>query len=93
MFDGEAQIYTTKALNAMVRSWNKLENDEIAAIWRGYLQTEFRGYDVLRQSIAPGIDNFRLTPMEIIRLVDELMRRLNMQNPDEPMFRDKDQPQ
>jgi hypothetical protein len=74
----------------MTRSWDKFENDEIAAIWRGYLQSEFRGYDVLRQSIAPGIDNFRLTPMEIIRLVQELMRRLDIKCPDEPFFRDKD---
>ena len=35
-----------------MRDWKKLENDEIAAIWRGYQQTEFRNYDVLRLSMV-----------------------------------------
>ncbi len=72
----------------MSRSWNKLENDEIADIWRGYIQ--LRGYDLLRLPILPDIENFRLDPMEIISLVEELMKRLYMANPREPMFRDKD---
>jgi hypothetical protein len=62
----------------MSREWDKFTNDEITTIWKGYLQTEFGGYDVLRQSIAPGIKQMRLTPMEIIRLVDELMNRLEI---------------
>ncbi len=62
----------------MTREWKKFENDELGAIWRGYLQTEFQTYDVLRQSIAPSEKNMRLTPMEIIRLVDELMDRLEI---------------
>lgn len=60
----------------MSRKWDKFETDELFAIWRGYQQTEFQEYDVLRQSIAESVTNFRLTPMEIIRLVDELFVRL-----------------
>ncbi len=60
----------------MTRDWKKFENDEIISIWKGYLQTEFKNYDVLQLSIAPGVKNLRLTPMEIIRLVDELIDRL-----------------
>ena len=71
----------------MSRDWEKFEDDEIAAIWRGYLQSEFKGYDPLRISIVEGVDNFRLTPMEIIRLVEELMKRLHAQLPGEPFFR------
>lgn len=59
-----------------MRDWKKFENDEIITIWTGYLQTEFQAYDILRQSVAPSHKNFRLTPMEIVRLVDELMDRL-----------------
>ncbi len=70
----------------MSRDWSKLQNDEIAAVWRGYCQTEFKGYDVLRQSIAPGIINMRLTPMEIIRLVDELMKRLEIKDVEVSIF-------
>lgn len=65
-----------------MRDWKKLENDEIAAIWRVYLQTEFNNYDVLRMSIVSGITSMRLTPMEIVRLVTELMDRLEIKNHD-----------
>ncbi len=63
----------------MTREWEKFTNDEISCIWKGFLQTEFKGYDVLRMSIVPGITEMRLTPMEIIRLVDELIKRLDIQ--------------
>ena len=64
----------------MSREWKKFTDDELGAIWRGYLQTEFRGYDPLRMSSAPSIDNMRLTPMEIIRLVEELFVRLEIKS-------------
>lgn len=67
----------------MDREWEKFDNDELSAIWRGYLQTEFKSYDPLRLSCAPSIKNMRLTPMEIIRLVEELLVRL------EAKFRDE----
>lgn len=62
----------------MSREWEKFETDELLAIWRGYQQTEFRNFDVLRQSIAESVKEMRLTPMEIIRLVDELFKRLEI---------------
>ena len=64
----------------MVREWKKFSDDELGAIWRGYLQTEFRNHDPLRMSCAPSIDNMRLTPMEIIRLVEELLIRLEIKS-------------
>lgn len=60
----------------MNREWGKFEIDELMAVWNGYLQTEFKTYDTLRMSIAPSVKNMRLTPMEIIRLVDNLFERL-----------------
>ena len=61
-----------------MRDWEKFENDELATMWKGYLQTEFVNYDVLKMSIAPKMENLRLTPMEIIRLVEELFKRLEI---------------
>lgn len=66
----------------MCRDWEKFSLDELASIWRGYQQTEFQNYDVLRMSIVPAIKNMRLTPMEIIRLVDELFKRLEIKFPE-----------
>jgi thymidine phosphorylase len=64
----------------MTRDWEKFTNDEISCIWKGYVQTEFKNYDVLNLSIAPSIKEMRLTPMEIVRLVDELMNRLEIKS-------------
>lgn len=61
-----------------MRDWKKFDDDEIITIWTGYLQTEFQTYDVLRISGVPSQKNLRLTPMEIVRLVNELMSRLEM---------------
>jgi len=60
-----------------MRDWNKLENDEIFAIWKEYERYEFQGNDPLNFSPVRS-KSIRLTPMEIIRLVDELMDRLEM---------------
>jgi len=60
-----------------MRDWKKLENDEIFAIWKEYERYEFQGYDVLNQSYVRSKAT-RLTPMEITRLVDELMDRLEI---------------
>jgi hypothetical protein len=62
----------------MSRDWEKFSNDELNTIWIGYLQTEFGGHDLLRMSISPSHKNMRLTPMEIIRLVEELFKRLEI---------------
>lgn len=67
----------------MSREWEKFDNDELATIWKRYLQTEFKNYDTLRTACTPSIKNMRLTPMEIIRLVDELFIRLEIKSMDE----------
>lgn len=61
-----------------MRDWKKFENDEIMTIWKGYLAWEFPGYgDPLHMRL--NLDKpIRLTPMEIVKLVDELMTRLDV---------------
>ncbi len=60
----------------MNRNWKDLQNDEIFAVWKEYLRSDGLGscdplrFDSIRSKPV------RLTPMEIIRLVDELLDRL-----------------
>lgn len=62
----------------MSRKWNELQNDEIWAIWKEYLRTEgLAGCDPLRLDMIRS-KPVRLTPMEIIRLVEELLDRLEI---------------
>lgn len=63
-----------------MRDWEKFDHDEIITIWRGYLATDFRYHDDPLQ-LRPqhfASDTLRLTPMEITKLVEELMKRLEM---------------
>jgi len=60
-----------------VREWDKFENDEIMTIWKGYIAQEFGNPDVLRMKYHTE-KPIRLTPIEIIKLVDELMTRLDI---------------
>lgn len=59
------------------RDWDKFENDEIMTIWKGYIAQEFGGHDPLNMRLHHD-KPIRLTPMEIIKLVDDLMRRLDI---------------
>lgn len=60
----------------MNRDWKDLQNDEIYAIWKEYLITDrLGGYDPLNAHTIKS-KPMRLTPMEIIRLVEELIDRL-----------------
>lgn len=59
------------------RNWQEMELDEIAAIWQQYLYSDFGGYDVLRQSCIQRKRDIKLSPMDIHRLVDDLLDRLN----------------
>lgn len=59
------------------RDWKKFENDEIMTIWKGYIAQEFGSQDPLRISFYRD-KPIRLTPMEIISLVEELMNRLDI---------------
>ncbi len=60
----------------MSRKWKDMQSDEIYGIWHSYIKTEF-GIDTLSQT-RPFKQSIRLTPMEIIRLVDELLTRLEI---------------
>lgn len=60
-----------------MRDWKKFENDEIMTIWKGYLAQEFGSGDILRMRCLSE-KPIRLTPCEIIKLVDELMYRLDV---------------
>jgi hypothetical protein len=63
-----------------MREWKNLNNDEIYAIWKEYLRTDrLRNYDVLCLDPIKS-KPMRLTPVEIILLVDELMDRLEVKN-------------
>lgn len=62
----------------MTRKWNELKNDEIYAIWKEYLRTDgFSGHRFLNID-AVASKPMRLTPIEIIKLVDELLDRLEV---------------
>lgn len=62
----------------MHRKWKELQNDEIYAIWKEYLRSEGLGsYDPLRLDMIKS-KPMRLTPMEIIKLVEDLLDRLEI---------------
>ena len=60
-----------------MREWSKFENDEIMTMWKGYIAMEFGCNDPLRMR-SYNEKPIRLTPIEIVKLVDELMRRLDI---------------
>jgi hypothetical protein len=62
-----------------MRDWKKFSNDEIFAVWKEYLITEFGCNDPLRMCTIKS-KPMRLTPMEIHRLVEELMDRLEIKD-------------
>lgn len=60
-----------------MRDWKKFENDEIMTIWKGYIAQEFGSNNPLQ--LSPHIVKpIRLTFLEIIKLVDEMMDRLDI---------------
>ena len=63
--------------NKRHRDWEKFENDEIMTIWKGFIAQEFGTQDPLRMRMYHD-KPIRLTPMEIISLVDNLMKRLDI---------------
>ena len=64
-------------INQRSRDWKKFENDEIMTIWKGFMAQEFGTTDPLRMKLYHD-KPIRLTPLEIIALVDELMQRLDI---------------
>lgn len=63
-----------------MRDWKKFTNDELWTIWKGYLATEFPGYGDPLNMKPIQFKAIRLTPMEIIKIVDELMDRLEIKD-------------
>ncbi|MES2409013.1 MAG: hypothetical protein V4509_01790 [Patescibacteria group bacterium] len=61
-----------------MRDWTKFENDEIMTIWKGYLAMEFPGHSDPLYQRKYHEKPIRLTGMEVIKLVDELMNRLDI---------------
>lgn len=61
----------------MSRDWSKFENDEIQGIWYSYCKTEFPAFDDPLSHNRSFKKTVRLTPVEIIKLVEELLRRLD----------------
>lgn len=60
------------------RKWCDLQNDEIYAIWNAYLRSEgLTHYEPLRLDCIVNRP-MRITPMEMIKLVDELLNRLEI---------------
>ena len=66
-----------------MRDWKKFENDEIMTIWKGYVAYEFGSGDVLNMKYHTE-KPIRLSCMELVRLVDELMTRLDVKENGKP---------
>jgi hypothetical protein len=62
----------------MHRKWKELQNDEIYAIWKEYLRSEGLAYGDPLHIDPIRSKPMRLTPMEIIKLVEELLDRLEI---------------
>lgn len=60
-----------------MRDWKKFDNDEIMTIWKGFISQEFGNQDPLCMKYRHA-KPIRLTPMEIINLVEDLMDRLDI---------------
>jgi hypothetical protein len=67
-----------------MREWPKFSNDELWSIWKSYLRTEFPSGDDPLNICRIKDKSIRLTPMEIIRLVEELMNRLEIKDKEAP---------
>ncbi len=67
----------------MSREWEKFENDELFALWRCYKACEFPEQSYIASSHFVG-KKLRLSPMEIIKLVDELIKRLEVKDETQP---------
>lgn len=63
-----------------MRNWKEMQNDEIYAIWSGYVLTSCNGWDPLRLNYYERAKTIRLTPIEIHHLVEELLDRLEIKD-------------
>ena len=61
----------------MVRAWKEMKSDEIWSIWSNYVRTDFTT-DSCGLNYYEKDKPIKLTPMEIHRLVEELLDRLEI---------------
>lgn len=59
-----------------MRNFKQMSTDEMYALWHGYMQTDWGNYDPLRQCMQHSKIPIRLTPLEIVKLADEIFERL-----------------
>lgn len=59
-----------------MRNFKKMETDELYALWNAYERTDFGSHNPLNTSMIHSKIPMRLTPVEIIKLVDEIFIRL-----------------
>ena len=59
-----------------MRNFEAMDTDALYALWDGYKRTDWGGYDPLHQCVIYSKAPIRLTPLEIIKLLDEVFLRL-----------------
>lgn len=59
-----------------MRDFEKMETDELYALWDGYKRTDWGGYDPMNHCVVHCAIKIRLTPLEMIKMMDELFIRL-----------------
>lgn len=70
----------------MTRQWEKFTEDEISTIWESYVRCEFDGYSLINEhKTFDEASAIRLTPIEIMKLVEELMIRLKIKSVRHPL--------
>ena len=61
-----------------MRNWKEMKSDEIYSIWSAYVRSESFNSDPLRVNYYEKDKIMRLTGMEIHKLVEELLDRLEI---------------
>jgi hypothetical protein len=61
-----------------MRNWKEMKSDEIYSIWSAYVRTECYNSDPLRRDYYEKDKIMRLTPMELHKLIEELLDRLEI---------------
>ncbi len=61
-----------------MRNWKDMQSDEIYSIWSAYVRNESYNHDPLRLNYYEKDKVMRLTSMEIHRLVENLLDRLEI---------------
>lgn len=59
-----------------MRNFKAMDTDALYALWDGYKRTDWGGHDPLNFCVVHSKCPIRLTPLEIIKLLDEVFERL-----------------